>query len=131
MKVKLLSHVRLLATPWTAATRFLHPWDFPGNSTGVGCHCLLPDRRLDEDYFLLHFKDMSLSYIYIYSSDASDSRESACSMEDPGLIPGLGRSLEEGNGNPLQYSCLENPMDSRAWQTTVYGVAKSQTQLSN
>ena len=41
VKVKLLSHVRLLVTPWTAAYRLLHPWDFPGKSTGVGCHCLL------------------------------------------------------------------------------------------
>ena len=41
VKVKSLSRVRLLATPWTAATRLLHPWDFPGKSTGVGCHCLL------------------------------------------------------------------------------------------
>ena len=43
------------------------------------------------------------------------------------LIPGLGRSSEIGLGNPLQYSCLENPMDRRAWQATVHGVAKSQT----
>ena len=42
VKVKSLNHVWLLVTPWTAATRLLHPWDFPGNSTGVGCHCLLP-----------------------------------------------------------------------------------------
>ena len=41
VKVKLLSHVWLLATPWTAAYQLLHPWDFPGKSTGVGCHCLL------------------------------------------------------------------------------------------
>ena len=41
VKVKSLNHVRLLATPWTAAYRLLHPWDFPGKSTGVGCHCLL------------------------------------------------------------------------------------------
>ena len=41
VKMKSLSHVRLLATPWTVATRLLHPWDFPGKSTGVGCHCLL------------------------------------------------------------------------------------------
>ena len=47
------------------------------------------------------------------------------------LMPGLGRSLGEGNGNPLQYSCLENPTDKGAWWTTVHGVAKSQTQLSN
>ena len=49
---------------------------------------------------------------------------------DLGLIPGLGRSPGGGNGNPLQYSCLENPMDRGAWQAAVQGVAKSQTGLS-
>ena len=49
---------------------------------------------------------------------------------DLGSIPGSGRSFGEGNGNPLQYSCLENSMDREAWQATVYGVTKSQTQLS-
>ena len=48
-----------------------------------------------------------------------------------GSIPGSGRSPGEGNGNPLQYSDLENPMDRGAWQATVHGVAKSQTQLSD
>ena len=50
--------------------------------------------------------------------------------EDAGSIPGLGRSPGEGNGNPLQYSCLENPMDRGAWQASIHGVAKSPTQLS-
>ena len=49
---------------------------------------------------------------------------------DPGLIPGSGRSLGEGNGNPLQYSCLENSMDRGSWWAIVHGVAKSQTGLS-
>ena len=49
---------------------------------------------------------------------------------DSGLIPGLGRSLGIGNGNPLQYSCPENSMDRGTWQTTVHGIAKSQAQLS-
>ena len=53
----------------------------------------------------------------------SDSKESACSAGDMGLIPGLGRSPREGNGNPLQYPCLENPMDGGTWQATVNGVA--------
>ena len=48
-----------------------------------------------------------------------------------GSIPGLGRSPGEGNGNPLQYSCLENPMERGAWQATVHGVAKSQTRLND
>ena len=57
----------------------------------------------------------------------SDSKESVCNAGDPGLIPGLGRSPGEGNGNPLQYSCLENPMDGGTWRATVHGAAKSQT----
>ena len=48
---------------------------------------------------------------------------------DAGLICGLGRSPGEGNGNPFQYSCLENPMDRGAWQATVHGVTKNQTWL--
>ena len=52
--------------------------------------------------------------------------ESACNVGEPGLIPGSGGSPGEGNGNPLQYSCLENPMDKGAWQTTVHWVTKSQ-----
>ena len=59
------------------------------------------------------------------------SKESACSAGDPGSIPGSGRSPGEGNGNPLQYSCLGNPMDRGAWWATVHGVAKSQIWLSN
>ena len=50
---------------------------------------------------------------------------------DVGLTPELGRSPGEGNGNPLQYSCLGNPMDKGAWRTTVHGVTKNQTPLSN
>ena len=55
----------------------------------------------------------------------SDSKESACNAGDLGLIPGLGRSPEEGNDNPLQYSCLENSMDRGAWQAIVHEVAKN------
>ena len=60
----------------------------------------------------------------------SNSKESACNVGDLGLIPELERSPGEGNGNPLQYSCLENPMDRGAWRATVHGVTKSWTQLS-
>ena len=61
----------------------------------------------------------------------SDSKESACNAGDPGLVPGSGRSPREGNGTPLQYSCLENSMDRGAWPATVHGVAKSWTPLSD
>ena len=54
-----------------------------------------------------------------------------CSVGDLGSIPWLGRPPGEGSGNPLQYSCLENPMDRGAWQATVHGVSKSWTRLSN
>ena len=61
----------------------------------------------------------------------SDGKASAHNAGDPGSIPGPGRSPGEGNGNPLQYSCLENPMDGGAWWPTVHGVTKSRTRLSN
>ena len=54
----------------------------------------------------------------------SVSKESACNAGDPGSIPRLGRSPGEGNGNPLKYSCLENPMDREAWRAAPYGVAR-------
>ena len=60
----------------------------------------------------------------------SDGKESAFSAGDLGSILGSGRSPEEGKGYPLQYSCLENSTDRGAWQATVHGVLKSQTQLS-
>ena len=79
----------------------------------MGCHFLL------QDIWLLSFPG------------GSEVKASACNVGDPGSIPGLERSPGEGNGNPPQYSCLENPMDRGAWQATVHRVAKSQTQLSN
>ena len=60
---------------------------------------------------------------------SSEVKASASNVGNSGLIPGSGRG--EGNGNPLQYSCLENPMDRGVWQATVHGVAKSRTRLSN
>ena len=58
---------------------------------------------------------------------SSVGKESACYAGDLGSIPGLGRSPGEGNGNPLQYPCLENPLDRGAWWTIVHGVTKGQT----
>ena len=58
-------------------------------------------------------------------------KESAYNVGHLSLIPGSGRSPGEGNGSPLQYPCLENPMDRGAWWATVHGVAKTQTQLSD
>ena len=73
---------------------------------------------------------------YIYTEilgflGGSDGEESACSAGDLGLIPGLRRSPGEGNGNPLQYYCLETCMDRGTWWATIHEVAKSHTRLSN
>ena len=57
----------------------------------------------------------------------SDGKASACNAGDPGSIPGLGQSPGEGNGYPLQYSCLENPMDRGTWWATVHEVTQSWT----
>ena len=79
---------------------------------------------------------ISAFYSVIYSMcqgfpGDSNGEEFACNAGDPGSEPGLGRSPGEGNGNPLQYSCLENLMDRGAWRATVHGVTKSQTRLSD
>jgi len=63
--------------------------------------------------------------------DGSDSKEFVCSVGDPGSVSGLGRSPGEGNGYPLQYSCLGNTMARVSWWDTVHGVTKSWTGLSN
>ena len=74
---------------------------------------------------------ISLSIMVYYFPGDSDGKASVYSVGDPGLIPESGRSPGEGNGNPLQYSCLENSMEGGALKATVHGVAKSRTRLSD
>ena len=69
-------------------------------------------------------------YIYMGFPGGSAVKNPPANAGDVSSVPGLGRSPGEGNGNPLQYSCLENPMDRGARQAAVHGVAKSRTQLS-
>ena len=73
----------------------------------------------------------SLFNVKVLFPGGSDGKASAYNAGDPGSIPGLGRSPGEGNGNPLESSCLGNPMDGGAWWATVHGVAKSWTGLSD
>ena len=80
-----------------------------------------------ETWAKVHF----FAYGYPVFPSGSDGEESACNVGDPGSIPGSERSLGEGNGNLLQYSCLENPMDGGAWQAPIHGVTKSWTRVSN
>ena len=80
---------------------------------------------------LVPIQRKSLENLYLTSYCVSEVKASASNVGDLGSIPGLGRPPGEGNGNPLQYSCLENPMDGGAWWATVHGVAKSWTRLSD
>ena len=65
--------------------------------------------------------------LFLGFADGSDGKETACYVGDPASITGSGRSTGEGNGYPLQYSCLENPMDRGVWWAIVHGIPKSQT----
>ena len=69
--------------------------------------------------------------MFLCFPDGSNNKESACNVGDQGSIPRLGRSPEKGNGNPLQYSYLENSLDRGAWKAPVHGVTKSWTELSD
>ena len=135
-------------------TRLLHPWDFLGKSTRVGCHFLLQGIFLTQGsnpglplgrqtlYHLSHQgrrprfnswvrkirwrRDRLLTPVFLGFPCGSAGKESACNAGDLGLIPELGRSPGEGKGYLLQYSGLENSMDCIG-----HGVTKSQTWLSN
>ena len=111
--------------------RLLCPWDSSGKNTGVGCHSLPHGIFLTQGlnrsllhcrqtlYWLSHQGSLSCRYLSLKlavpSAGGSEVKVSACSVGDLGSAPGLGRSPGEGNGNPLQYSCLENPMEEGAW----------------
>jgi len=90
----------------------------------------LPSRssQIMELSSLLLYRRLQLAINILHMlPDGSDGKESSCNAGDLGSIPGLGRSPGEGNGNPLQYSCLQNPMDRGAWWATVQGVAELDT----
>ena len=88
--------------------------------------------KLFWDFLFRALSCKSLEVTAIHSlPGVSDGKESTCNAGNLGSILGLLRSPGGGNGNPLQHSCLENPMDRGAWWSTVHGIAKSQTQLSD
>ena len=93
----------------------------------LGVSCLRPS-QLQLVPGLTSYTD---SLCWNFRFRVSEVKASACNAGDLGSIPGSGRPPEEGNGNPLRYSCLENPMDGEAWWATVHGVTKSRTQLSD
>jgi len=94
--------------------------------------------NLSEEYTGRTLFDINCSDIFIcllvqrnHFPGGSDGKASAYNVGDPSLIPVSGRSPGEGNNNPLQYSCLENPMDRGVWLAVVHGITKSQTRLNN
>ena len=101
-----------------------HLWSLFSGCLGSSCCLLLWIEKHGRDIWELPIKRSGFP-------GGLDGKESACNVGDPGLIPRVGRFPGEGNGNPFQYSCLENPTDRGDWQVTVRGVAKSQTQLSD
>ena len=116
--------------------RFLCLWDFPGKYTGVGCHFLLQGIFLAQgsNPHLLHLHDKHVDILspmdFPGGSVVVNLPTSAGDTRGLGSIPGLRRSLGEGNGNPLQYSCLGNPIDREAWRATVLGVARVRQDLA-
>ena len=94
-------------------------WLFASGGQSIGTSALVLPMNI-QDWFCLGLTGLILDF-----PGGSDSKEYAYNAGDPGSIPRLGRSPGEGNGNPLQYPCLENTMDRRARQAAVYGVAKS------
>ena len=85
-----------------------------------------PTSRADTSLILLclHLPERGKEMVNVCFPGGSGVKASAWNAGDPGSIPGLGRSPGEGNGNPLQYSCLKNPMDGGAWRATVRGVPR-------
>ena len=99
-----------------------HPgkwYPLPNHSPTAGSLPPIPSSQSD----LLNHTNLLLIFPYCFPCVSVD-KESACNAGDPDSIPGLGRSPGEGNGNPLQYSCLENPMDRGARRATVHGVTR-------
>ena len=132
------AHSSILAwrIPWTEEPGRLQGCK-ESDMTEVTQHSLrMPPAELWKSYMILAVPttlQSQLAFQDVYMSPwwLGWYKESARSVGDSGLIPGLGRSPGEVNGNPLQYSCLENPVNRGAWWAAVHGVAKSQTCLSN
>ena len=116
--------------------RLLYLWNCLGKNTGVGSHSLLWGIFLTQGSNLSLLHCLHVLYSLRYQGSPSqvvlvvkrNLSANAGGIRDMGLIPRLGRSPGRGHGNPLQYFCLENPMDRGAWQATVHRVAKSLTQ---
>jgi len=135
VKVKSLSRVRLFATPWTAAYWLLHPWDFPGKSTGVGCHCLLRPFKLI--YSKNKICSIMLLLLLLSRSVVSDSVRSQrrqptrlrCPWDSPGKNTGVGchfllQCMKVKSEREVTQSCstLSDPMDCSPPDFSIHGI---------
>ena len=122
-------------------TRLPHPWDSPGKNTGVGCHFLLQCMKVKSKWEVAQSVHGIFQARVLYWVAISSSRGSS-QPRDPTCFSCIGRQIlyqlspreahfMYSNGNPLQYSCLENLMDRGAWWAAVHGVTKSQARLSD
>ena len=102
--------------------------ELPHDADGLLSGIYLPKRN--KTYVHTEMQNVAVSFV-IASLVAQMVKKPACKAGDPGSIPGSGRSPGEENGNPVQFSRLENPMDRGAWWAAVHGVAKSRTRLSD
>ena len=135
----------------------LCPWNSPGKNTAVGCHSLLQGIFLTQEsnphlltspalacgFFTTsstweaHIYIIRLLLLCVWATEKRDFPDGSvvknlpANAGDAGLVPGLGRCPGEGHGNPLQYSCLENPLDRGNWWATVHEITKSRTWLSD
>ena len=107
--------------------------DFRDNEGWLQTSAIKQVSKYSEPLQFLWFASAYESYVYTVLQSTKgfpmwlSGKESTCQAGDTGLIPGPGRSSGEGNGNPLQYSCLENPMDRGAWRAKVHRVTESDT----
>ena len=121
MYAQSFSHDQLFATPQTVASQAPLSMEFSRQEYWSEVPFSTPG----------DLPDTGIEPVSPVSSSIARWIASAGDIRDMGSIPGLGRSPGKGHGNPLQYSCLENPMNRGAWQTTVHGVTKNWTRLSD
>ena len=103
-------------------------WRSSKEGKGYPLQCSGPESSMD---CVVHGVTKSQTQLSAFHTGGSVGKGSACNARDLASVPGLGRPPGEGNGNPLQYSCLGNPMDRGAWWAAVHGVTKSWTRLSD
>ena len=113
------THLRIFSTPMKNTT---------GISIGIASNLYIVKIIFMMLILLIHGQSIPC---HLFCPHSSGGKESMCNAGDLGLIPHMGRPPGEGNGNPLQYSCLQNSMDIGAWWVTVHGITKSWTWLSD